>query len=302
MAYGYSRRYRARGAGNRGRRNKNKGYRGYKRKQWKKSVRAIAKRVVNRKAETKFSIMDQNVSRLNPAAGYAVAIPYSSSGWVVSAPSNMFSIIPFISQGNGQGQRIGNAISNFVNKLVGRIHIDPTKSTESTTGFGAQRLEFRVSIVSSKVYKFASDLYANWNIEGGALFQYGNVAIGWTPNSPQCQFYKINKDRFNVYYDKKFVLSAGTSPTANVGSGANAGLNYNNSSEKSFKGFSKTLVRKIVKFDDTAFGNSPTNFHEPVLLIHYNSLTSGASATDPLVHNVQYVRVAYANNVSFKDI
>lgn len=296
MAYGNRRRYRARAGGKRRGGSKTKGYRGYKRKQWKKSVRAIAKSVVSRKSETKTVLLDQSNSRLNSIAGYAVPIPYSTSGWVINAPTNMFSIIPFITVGNGQGQRIGNAISNLVNKMVGRIHLDPAKSTESVSGFGAQRVEVRVSIVSSKVYKFASDLYANWGIEGGTLFQYGNVSIGWTPNNPQCQFYKINKDRFNVYYDKKFVLTAGSQTN---GTGV---INYNNSSEKSYRGFSSTFIRKIVKFDDTNFGNSPTNFHEPVLLIHYNSLTSGASATDPLMNNVQYLRLAYVNNATYKDM
>lgn len=259
-----------------------------------KATAKLVKRVLYKQAETKCQTVDQLGSQLNPPIFGAAPVPFGT-GAPLNAPPNMWTVWPSIGQGTTQGARVGNKVQRPIMYIKGCVAIDPTLGLggQPQPFAGFQRIQVRIMVISSKIYRAASDLYANWAIEGASLFQYAGSSTYYQANNPQLQWYVPNKDRFNVYMDKKVVL---TCDPANLTGSARYGLDG-----RSYAKFAKKISYGHWQFDDNSFAGKPTNYHEPVIVCFYTNLT-GNGVVDQMNAGTNYVRLNYVANTWYKDV
>lgn len=151
------------------------------------NIKKIVKRVVRGEAELKcaplYTVADQQVvygAGLNPGAGL---------GWVSTQ------LIPPVTQGSGDGQRIGNKINIKYFKL--NYTLRAYNVTSTLNPFLATPFIVRVIVYRQK--------YANDDSSPLAILDSGNGAqnIGSTPDD---YFKPYNKKMFTIYYSKNHYM------------------------------------------------------------------------------------------------
>lgn len=155
-------------------------------------IRRIVKRMINRKIETK------EISY--PMVGGAQLFEQTT---YTGAIAQTFSLMPSISQGTGNGSRIGDKISVVSARYKGYVALAQP---------GANGHHVRVVVFSVKDY--------NADVMGGNLpaiemqnfFRSGTQTIGPSGYMGVEGMAPINTNRINVYYDKSHFLGTNVVP------------------------------------------------------------------------------------------
>lgn len=155
-----------------------------------KSLKAMVDRAVNRTEEKK----ESNVYSFNtplPSTGNGPAWTSSS---ISIAPSSTGFVIP---QGTGQGNRIGNRITTKRAFVKGILHQNAYNASNNVQPVPVQ---IRMLIFKDKFNKSGQPSAVSLD-----LFQTGSTSIG-PANDLADIILDVNKDRYQVYYDKVMKL------------------------------------------------------------------------------------------------
>jgi len=193
----------------------------------------------------------------------AGAVLYNS---VITTSGDIRFILPDVSQGVQEGNRIGDQLSAKRLTLNGLINMNLTFGGSTN----ATRLGVRVFIVQPKLYMDRASITANANSWLPYLLRKGNSASAF--NGTVGDLYApVNSETVTTYYDKVHYLSipymltqAGQQETA-----------------FSYRHFNKVFNLKGKKFlydSNYSAGQYPTNF-SPVILIGYAHLDGSTADT-----------------------
>lgn len=149
--------------------------------------------------------------------------PSNNAGWVASSiPICPYATGFVISQGAGQGQRIGNQIRTKKCWVKGIIH---PNIQDPTTNIQPLPIQIRMILFKDKFNKSSQP-----SAVGIDLFQNGSTVL--PPQNDLCDMIlDINKDRYTVYHDETMKLGTsnfqGTGNLASFQFFANNDFNYN---------------------------------------------------------------------------
>lgn len=166
----------------------------YKKKPLKKVTKADVNRAISRRLENKVTVDFAANQTIVPAdAGFS--------------PTHRY-LLPIITQGLGQGGRIGNSIHIRSGKICMFINLNSTSLLNINSP-----LMVRVWLVS---YKEANN---NAAPSFTTFFQTGNATVGFQKTMLD-MILPVNKDQFVVYFDKTYKIGYGgglsnTAPNAN---------------------------------------------------------------------------------------
>lgn len=199
------------------------------------AVRKIAKAVVRKEAETKFVSLRQDQS-------------FNSA---ISGASECYSVMPAITQGTDDYQRIGDKVRGRWLYVKGHLQYNASYLNTQLASNYVPPSTVRLLILSQKNIKSAGQLS---NVDVSHILK-DNVATGagrayvgaMTDNLAP-----INKDLFKVHMDKKVRLSALSIMSDNTGSAAWTGM-------KAYYFTAKIKLPNTLYFDD-GNGNNPNNF------------------------------------------
>ena len=171
-----------------------------KRKPYKKITKTDINRAISRRLENKITVdFAANQTILPADTGFPPTSRY---------------LLPVISQGLGQGNRIGNSAHIRSGKICMFINLSTSSDTTSLTP-----LMVRVWLLSYK----ASNSNAAPSFT--TFFQTGSSTVGFQ-KSMLDMILPVNKDQFTVYFDKTYKLGVSGVLATNT----NAGVNLDNSS------------------------------------------------------------------------
>lgn len=248
-------------------------------KSFKKSVTAICKKVLGRKAETKQAYVEPTSAAFNTQ---------SSNNFDVTpniTQTNMYQLCPEITLGTTMSNRIGNKINPKGLYVKGHVYGDWLDITANNESF--QTIYVRIMAVSDKQNPVDSLAYNAFSNSKDVLLQKGATATNFLFNDQTSLYRPINTDRFNVYFNKVIKLC---SYSANVGTA-------NVDQAQGLRRFSfKIPMKEIWKYDDT--NSRPTNISMPVLLIGYcpadnRNITLGATTN--------FLRCTYYTDFYYQD-
>lgn len=210
----------------------------HKRKSYAKktSIKRVVKAVIHRAAETK------NIQRYNLGMNIYPANSASFLGSIIElGPGSTM----LITQGAGQGSRIGNRIETVSHTFKGTLTPNPYNAT---TNPDPRPLQVKMWIFYDK-----TDPTAVPNPVGNPFFQDGSSVVGFA-NDLVDHWRPINTDRYRILAQRTFKLGysqyAGTAATV-----ANQGANqaYSNNDFKMNCPFSINLTKhqiKQIRFND----------------------------------------------------
>lgn len=191
-----------------------------------------------------------------------------------------------ITQGDTQGQRVGNQILPVSLKLSGVIRCNP--SFDTTTNYNPCPL--RVTMWLVKLRKHLTDSIADLdNIVNNSFFENGSTAIGMVGSNLDI-IREVNKSQIDVVYKRTFKVGMGNYISGFAVANANNANNQFNNNDFSmstmFKAnLSKYLPKKLVFNDGT---DTPTSARKMWLMFTVARadsnipLTSGGSTTGPI--------------------
>lgn len=207
----------------------------------------------------------------------------------VSGVSALFPLIPSITRGNAEADRIGQQIRAQLLRFKGCLNLTPTGAGPYAAF--QSRVAVRMMIVQPK--HLSNNVQVDSTSWFGALLQKGNTTTSflgkltdlWAP---------INRDAITVYHDRIFYLNATW-----VSQVTAAGYYLiDNSKATKFFDVSVKCKNKVLKYDDNTFmgsGLTPTNF-APVALFGYTYLDGSAAGT------LTDVGINYDTTLEFEDM
>lgn len=152
------------------------------------TMRRIAKQVISREAEDKFSSMTTNTT-------------HNSS---ISGGTECYALTPQVSQGDRDNQRIGDKIRGKYMYIKGFIQYD--KTYLDVVGTASQYIPpttARVLILSQKNIKVASEVQSRASVQYLLKDNVGTGIARSYSGAPFDNLAPINKDLFRVHMDKK---------------------------------------------------------------------------------------------------
>lgn len=237
------------------------------------AVKSIVKKTLNKQMEHKFASTN-NTQTFNQT---------------ISSASECYTVVPKVTQGAGDYQRVGDKIKGTYLIIKGMVQYDKDFLTSQPY---APPSTVRVMILSQKNIKLATDVSSKAQV--GQLLKENNV------NSPTARSYsgglfdnlaKINRELFTVHMDKKIKFNwitqqeyTGTSPNVTWQTG--------NDRTKYF--MCKIKVGKTLTFDD-GNGDYPNNFAPFLCVGGVND-----DGTAPWVAGTPY-RVTYQQTLYYTD-
>jgi len=243
----------------------------------KKAVKKVSKEPSKALTKAVQKIIHKNVESKQ---GYhsVAGVSYNSG---INAVGDATRLIPSITQGTGDNQRIGDQLRAQSLIIKGAIVYNPSTGQYGT--YPNARLGVRVMIVQPKAYGTLDDVqsttgtWSNYLLKkGGSTSAFaGLIQDLWAP---------INTDAITKYYDKVFYLDNPYQVTA-VGSQDMKG------STRLFS-IKINMRNKVLKFDSSVSSGNPTNF-APVLVIGYCHMDN--SAADTLTTAIQLTYDAIFN-------
>lgn len=203
---------------------------------------SAVKKVINRTAETKYITTQSDRS-------------FNSS---VSSPTECYELVPQVTQGDGDHQRIGDKIRGKYLIIRGHVQWDTNfLQQHSTTGY-LPPATLRVMILSQNNVKVGSEVSTRASPQ---FLLKDNVGTGvaraytggmWDNLAP------INKDLFRVHMDKKVKLNfVNWSYSTTGGGGQSESQAVGNDRTKYF--YCKIPINRTMKFDDINL-NYPNSF------------------------------------------
>lgn len=185
----------------------------------------------------------------------------------IDASGDAIRILPNISQGVAENNRIGNQLKAQNLMVKGCISWSPSVGTFGS--FANARLGVRVFIVQPRQFSNVNDVLTNTATWMPVLLQKGGVAAPFTGQINDL-WAPLNSEAFIKYYDKVFMLN-GTYQASNVGFSQLLGAT---------KMFSISLKcrNKTLKYENTLSSNNPTNY-APVMCFGYAHLDGSGPDT-----------------------
>lgn len=217
------------------------------------NIKKIVKSVLKKNNELKFQIQGFLADKV-PV--YGSGLNYNGTtllnGWV-SGPSNPYGIIPALSQGTGQGDRIG--IKVMPKSMYLRYSVQAMSTTDSTTGVlntnPFKGVPFRVRVIVFR-HKYAIDDFAQNNI---CEIGNGNANLG---SDIDTYFRPYNKAEYTIVYSKTHRMSA----IRHISGAGGATVTTENTPQNGVP-FAIAKVNiplpKTLLYNDTVVSNYPTN-------------------------------------------
>lgn len=207
-----------------------------------KAMMLAAKRAVVRTAETKFVSTSEDHS-------------YNST---ITSASECYPLVPQITLGTGDYQRIGDKIRGKYLIIKGHVQWDYTFLQQHSTTTYMPPSTVRIMILSQNNLKVASDVSSR--VDTAHLLK-DNVATGTARGYGGGMFDNlapINKDLFRVHMDRKVKLNWINWSLSNSGGGGQSESQaVGNDRTKYF--YCKIRINRNMKFDD-GNGNYPNSF------------------------------------------
>lgn len=214
----------------------------------------------------------------------------------IAATGDIIGILPAISTGTNENQRIGNDIR--IKKLTVMMNVMTTSYTStSAPGLYVPNARFgvRVMIVQPKTVMNRVDINANQGGWLSRLLRDGNSSVAF--DGTLDNFYlPINTEVITKYYDKKFIFNT---PQAWIPVGSTGAMSVPTNS--TYKRLTINVIKnkgnqgKLVKYDQSYDTLYPTNYN-PVVLIGYCKLDN--SLPDTLDTNI---RMNFTSVVTYQD-
>lgn len=239
----------------------------------KLGLRAMVKKIMNRKLETKLTtytvgnagIYDQNSSAL--------------------LQSNTFQLLPVVAQGAQDGARIGDRISVTSLKVKALLNL-------ATTSMSQRSLYVRVVIFSTKDYNADVTGGTCPSIELSNFFRNQTTTSSVTGYMYNDQLLPINTNRLTVHFDRRYILGSNITGTTSAN-------NYPNASpvHEGFKHieFNIKNIKRLVYDENGTNPNLPTN-HDLWMAVIPNNVDSvvNTGTTNP-------VFLSFCSILSYKD-
>lgn len=183
----------------------------------------------------------------------------------INSTADTKKIVPSISQGVGDYQRIGDQVKCLSLKVKGAIVYNPSVGQYGT--YANARLGVRMMIVQPRQYSNLVDVQAAAGTWTALLLKKGVTITGFTGVLSDL-WAPLNSEAIIKYYDKIFYMDAPYQSTA-VGSAYMGG---------STKMFSKTLKlrNKTLRYDGSIAGGIDATNYSPVLIIGYVHMDGSA--------------------------
>lgn len=201
----------------------------------------------------------------------------------ISGSNDALQIVPNISQGTADYQRIGDQIRAQKLLIQGHIKLYPPTQVVGTLANAPQiaNVMARMFILSLKPAP-SYDGILGYSGQLNGLLKKGGTTTGFTGKISDL-YAPVNTDLFTVHYDKVFNLSQSyTFLPSTTGAGNEVSI----AQDKSVKFFNKTikLKNKILKYDSTWGGGLLPSNYGPFLCMGYSYLngTSGDTVNTQL--------------------
>lgn len=177
-------------------------------------------------------------------------------------------ILPSVTQGTNDAQRIGDQLTGLKLTVKGAIVYNPSTGQYGT--FANSRLGVRMMIVQPRQYSNIDDVQSNASAWLSLLLKKGSSTSAFTGILSDL-WAPINSDYIIKYYDKVFYMDAPYQATA-------VGSTVMGNSTRIFKHTMK-LRNKVLKYDSSvSSGSQPVNY-APVLLIGYTHMDGSGADT-----------------------
>lgn len=215
-----------------------------------------------------------------------VYVQYGAKNTITSLSTgtnpNQIYLLPQLTQGTGQSQRIGNEIKIQSGRIHGYVCCLPNSATATF-----QPTIVKMWLLSYKVYNQFTPLTTS---QMANFFEVGNSNGSWQCNLLDTQF-PINKDDWTVYVTKQFEIGLGGASTAfNTAVGA-----YDNSRIVHKFSFSYGKhFKQSLKYTDSA-SNVPTNRNLFLLIQAVRADGSYSTGDSPC-------SITYVNDVVYEDM
>lgn len=252
----------------------------YAKKSSRKSMSRLVKQVIERTAETK------TIQRYNLGQNL---VPSNAAGFV----ANIIEIGPgstmLISQGTGQGQRVGNRIETVSHTFQGTICPLPWNTTTNPNPVPTH--------VKMWIFYDKTDPTAVPNPIGNAFFQDGSGVVGFA-NDLTDHWRPVNTDRYRVLHERLFKV--GFAAYTGTATGTTNQLNnqaFTNNDYKITCEFKINLTKsqlKHIRYNDT--NNEPMTRRMFCMFQPVHATGSALQATD-IPCTLQYME-----DFRFKDI
>lgn len=250
-------------------------------KKSKKTTRKTGKQLVTK--SQLYRAIRRNVETKFATNSYA----YTTFNSGITAAADFVSVLPNITLGTNQNNRIGNSIRPL--KMVIRGYVCyHTDSLASASNQDARMLGARLFVLQDKTNRSYANTPNNFNILdiGGSSSTFTGTALDFViPH---------NSDMYQIYADKKmkilkpFGFTNNATPTS-----TNAITSFNNSM---FHPFVITLTQKqlpaVLKFDESESINYPVNF-APYIALGYSDLLNKTPDTLNTQLAMEFVSTLY---------
>lgn len=211
----------------------------------------------------------------------------------ISSGSECYPVMPLVTQGDGDHQRVGDKIKGRYLYVKGYVTYDQTTVASGQSGGPNHPIVARLLILSQKNIKSNNLVQANVRVGNLLDDRIGTDATrSFTGANSYDITAPINKDLFVVHYDKKIRLS----PQGLAGAGNSDALWTQGQKAVYFK--AKIKTPNTLTFDDSAFtAGTPTNF-APFMCVGW-AYADGEAPPEP---NVTPVHVQCQSTVYFTDV
>lgn len=262
-----------------------------------KNRRSVAKKPTIKKAIRKVrtaAFRKKVLSVIHKVAEDKHAATSVISRVISDAPNttDMFQLIPNITAGTGDNNRVGDSINARSLRLKLIIdHLPPvTPNSAAHLYYG-----IRVMIVQPRQFRGLSQIQSNADTWLSNLLRDGGTKTAFAQNNPKSMLLPINSDEIITYYDKCYyetfpeVYQSTTAPTSYIYQ--TEWLKYGH------KEISLALKvgKKMLKYDSSVnSGLTPTNYN-PVLIIGVCSMQSTTQSGSNCM-------VSYHSQLTYEDL
>jgi len=246
----------------------------YKKKYARRAKRAKPRRVKPSKSFVK-KVQKIIHADVETKQAYHIQAPINFNSGIDSA-GDAIRILPNISQGTAENNRIGNQLKAQNLTLQGCVSWSPSVGTFGS--FANARLGVRLFVVQPRNYSEIGEVLANTATWMPTLLQKGGVAAPFT-GAINDLWAPLNSDAFIKYYDKVFMLTGTYQATA-------VGMSQLLGATKMFK-IALKCRNKTLKYENAVSANNPMNY-APVFCIGYAHLDGSGPDTVSTAITVQW--------------
>lgn len=249
-------------------------------KRFKKGKSAYAKKFAKKRAAKPSKTFVKKVQKVIHAdvetkQAYHIMAPTNfNSG--IDAAGDAIRILPNISQGTAENNRIGNQLKAQNLTIKGCVSWSPSVGTFGS--FANARLGVRLFVIQPRNYSEIGEVLANTSTWMPTLLQKGGVAAPFT-GAINDLWAPLNSDAFIKYYDRVFMINGTYQATA-------VGYSQLLGATKMFN-IALKCRNKTIKYENSISTNNPMNY-APVFCIGYSHLDGSGPDTVSTAITVQW--------------